>query len=444
MSDHNIERLSAEEALGRARGNRYRRYPSPDRDGNRLYPDASPVGSVGFRFTRDDTIFAIGSCFARNVERALVRSDFRVLSQDVDLGPVGASLEDGTNFFNKYSVHSILNDLTWALERDRFPGEACLYAHPSGGVLDCQLGMARLDFPVADVLDFRRRYLDAMAAVATADVVILTLGYVETWFDRVTGLYLNVAPPPVLIAAHPGRFEFRVLGYRDVLDALERIHDLLLRHRRAPLRMLITVSPVPLNSTFRDQDVLVANAYSKSVQRAAIDQFLVGREGVDYFPSYEFVTLSAPAAAWSPKDYRHVSPSMVDRIMAEVLARYGETQAADRLTASALRASARSLLKAEQPQAALDAIGRHRDVADTDPDLLLVEATAARRLGLNERAAEVLEKVVALDPDRAAAIERLIQLCRPLRNDARARELLADHARRFPDRVEFRDRTQWL
>jgi len=75
--------------------------------------------------------------------------------------------------------------------------------------------------------------------------------------------------------------------------------------------MLVTVSPVPLLSTFRDVDVLVANTYSKSVQRAAIDEFIADADGVDYFPSYEFVMLSNPTIAWSRGDYRHVNADLV-------------------------------------------------------------------------------------------------------------------------------------
>lgn len=443
MSDgHNIERLPAPRAMARARANDLRRYPSPDRDGDRLYPLASPTVTPSFRIGPGDTIFAIGSCFARNVEKALEGAGRRVLSREFDLGIIGETLEDGANFFNKYSIHSVLNELRWALERPTFPGREALYEVGEDRFVDPQLGMARLDFPLEEVLAFRHRYLDAMAAVRDADVVILTLGYVETWWDRRLGLYLNVVPPAQLVKAEPDRFEFRVLSYRDVLEGLEDLYALLRRHRAKPLRMLVTVSPVPLLATFRDMDVLVANAYSKSVQRAALDEFLIGKEGVDYFPSYEFVTLSNPAVAWSRGDYRHVSPDVVTRIMDNVLGRYVEG-AAPGMSRDALRSSAKMLAKLGQHEDLVALAAAHRDLADADAEVLMLEATAARKLERLEDSFGALERARAVDPARPEALERLIMLCRPLRRKDRARELLDAHAAAFPARAEFRDKVTW-
>lgn len=444
----NIERIGADQAFLRARRNDLRRYPSPERDGERLYPLASPTVTPSFRIEATDTIFAIGSCFARNVEKALEGAGLRVLSREFELGEIGASIEDAANFFNKYSIHSVLNEVRWALERETFPGRAILYEIGPDRFVDAQLGMARLDFDADTILAFRHRYLDAMAAVAEADVVILTLGYVETWFDRKLGLYLNVVPPMQAVRAEPDRFEFRVLSYHDVLEGLEELHALLLRHRRKPLRMLVTVSPVPLLATFRDMDVLVANAYSKSVQRAALDEFLIGREGVDYFPSYEFVILSNPAVAWSRGDYRHVSADVINRIMDNVLTRYLGAGAgagpAPGLSREALLSTVKMLMKLDNHQEVVDLIGRHRDLADRDAEILMHEATAARRLARLEQSYDALGKAREIAPNRPDALERMILLCRPLRRRSEARALLSEHARSFPARSEFRDKVTWV
>ena len=443
MGDGHIERITAADAFVRAKGNAQRRYPAPDRDGDRLYPLASPVASPSFSIGRDDTVFAIGSCFARNVEKALASAGKRVLSQEFDLGEIGESIGDAANFYNKYSIHSVVNELRWALERDTFPGADVLYRMGENRYMDAQLGMARLDFDEDTILAFRHRYLDAMAQAAEADVVIVTLGYVETWYDTKLGLYLNVSPPMQAIRAEPERFEFRVLSYADVMEGLRALHALLLKHRTKPLKMLITVSPVPLLATFRDMDVLVANAYSKSVQRAALDEFTLGLEGVDYFPSYEFVTLSNPTVAWSRNDYRHVSGEIVQRIMSEVLTKYVEGDDGEEMTADGLLASVRMLLKLEDHEEALATCAAHRDLADASPEVLILESTAARKLERLEDSFDILSKVTEIAPARPDALERMIMLCRPLRRKDAARDLLGTHANRFPDRVEFRDRVTW-
>lgn len=464
--DRNIECISAHAAFQRARKNDLRRYPTPDKDGDRLYPMAQPAARPSFRIGPDDTIFAIGSCFARNVERALEAAGKRILSREFELGEIGESIDDGANFFNKYSIHSVLNEIRWALERDTFPGAAVLYPAGTDKFFDLQLGMAKLEFPVDKIVDFRHRYLDGMAAVAQADVIILTLGYVETWFDRKLGLYLNIAPPLTSINAEPERFEFRVLSYHDILDGLNALHALLMKHRKKPMKMLVTVSPVPLLATFRDMDVLVANTYSKSVQRAALDEFLIGKEGVDYFPSYEFVTLSEPSQVWSKSDYRHVSNKIVDRIMGNVMDQYltaGATPAAKaaapaevafapvadtpevgkgagRQPVGRLLAILKELAKLNRNVEILQTCVKNREIADRDCDILLFEARAARKENRIDLSHEALVKAVALSPERPDALERLATVSRQAGKPGDVDELLARHARLFPDRAEFRDK----
>jgi tetratricopeptide (TPR) repeat protein len=440
-----IERISASEAMSRARSNGLRRYPSPERDGTRLYPLASPDVRPSFEIGPDDTIFAIGSCFARNVEKSLEAAGKRVLSRVFELGEIGESLGDAANFFNKYSIHSVTNEIRWAVERETFPGEALIYPLGKGRYCDSQLGMAKLEFPMEEILAFRHRYLDAMAQVLDADVVIVTLGYVETWYDRELDLFLNVSPPAPLIKAFPDRFEFRVLSYQQIMDGLEELYQLLLKHRKKPLKMLVTVSPVPLLSTFRDMDVLVANAYSKSVQRAALDEFTRDKAGVDYFPSYEFVTLSNPKIAWSRGDYRHVSPDVVNRIMAAVLEAYvqgGNTEGA--ATREGLISSVKQLHQLDEQEAILALLGDHPHLVEEDGQLLMSKAAALRRLGRLDEAWESLSQAVEVAPERPLALERLITLTRPLKKLEEGRALLEQHRQRFPRRNPFRERIDWL
>ncbi len=448
--DRPIEVTSAANALARASENDLRRYPAPDRDGDRLYPLAAPHCTPTFKIGSSDTIFAIGSCFARNVERALATAGKVVLSRNFDLGAIGEGLGDAANFFNKYSIHSVINEVRWALERDSFPGAQLFYEIGRQSYSDCQLGLAKLEHPIEDILAFRHRYLDAIAQVATADVVILTLGYVETWYDRELGLYLNVAPPVRLVKKTPERFEFRVMSYADVLQGLEELYALLLRHRTKPLKMLVTVSPVPLLATFRNMDVLVANAYSKSVQRAALEEFVRGKPGVDYFPSFEFVTLSNPTIAWSRGDYRHVSPDVVNRIMSDVLSNYVEAHPGSEsgdmpaLTSETLLSTARMLSKLEEHQQVAELMEANRAIADGDGELLMLEAVSLRQLGRDEDAWDRLATAVKVDPARPVALERLITLCRPLRRREDAARLLDLHAQRFPKRSEFRGKIGWV
>ena len=439
MTDNPLSSISAADAYANAKSNKLRSYPSPDRGGDRLYPLASPSAKPSFTMKPTDSVFTIGSCFARNVETALTGIGMTVTSNEDQLGVVGDSLRFAPNFFNKYSIHSIYNDLKWAFERDTYPGDDIIYPmHKDGLYADMQLGMSKLEFAMDDIRDFRKRYLDVVARAKDADVVIITLGYVETWYDKKLGLYLNTSPPQPLIKADPDRFEFRVLSYNDVLRALHDVHALLVKHRTKPLKMLITISPVPLLSTFRDMDVLVANTYSKSVQRAAIDAFINDVDGVDYFPSYEFVTLSHPDLAWSRGDYRHVSPDLVARIMSHLVAQYVEGGHVAPMTTQTLLASARMAYKLADYAGIKTLHSQYHTLFAENFELMMLLGDSYVATDDITAAFPIFEAAHVMAPEKGGPMERMITLCRPMRDPEQAKALMVKHAALFPKRGNFR------
>ncbi|SHL71509.1 GSCFA family protein [Roseovarius marisflavi] len=449
MTSNAVYSSTSSQAFENARKNTLRRYPAPDAGGERLYPLVSPSVSPTFSIGKTDSVFAIGSCFARNLEGALHRAGMNVLSRQIDLGTIGQNVGAASNFLNKYNASSILNDLRWALDRDSFPGEDIIYPVSDEVYCDPQLGLIRLPYPLADIMDMRARYLDAMAQVITADVVIITLGYVETWYDKELDLYLNIAPPPRLCAKFPDRFEFRVLGFEDVRQALEDIYVLLKKHREKPLKMLLTVSPVPLVSTFRDVDVLVANTYSKSVQRAAAETFVAGKPDVDYFPSYEFVTLSNPEICWARGDYRHVSPDVVARIMSNVLVNYAPdfdvpgTYQGTSMTTEATFATARLLMKLGEGDELAGLFSQNRALFSGQETLLAQIVETLQKSAHVKLAADALEELVTLAPHKPLILQRLISLTsRDPEDQEKTRQLLAIHSERFPARSDFRTRIE--
>ena len=156
----------------------------------------------------------------------------------------------------------------------------------------------------------------------TADLVIVTLGLTETWFDRTTKLALTEAPSPRLMKDYPDRFGFRQLYYPDCVTLLKSICALLRKYGKPDLNIVFTLSPVALRRTFTGQDVIVANMMSKSTLRSAVGETVTKTEGVDYFPSYEAAMLSDPLLVWQG-DRRNVTDFIVAQIMGEFTRRYG-------------------------------------------------------------------------------------------------------------------------
>ncbi|MFN4059006.1 MAG: GSCFA domain-containing protein [Roseinatronobacter sp.] len=317
-----IQKISAGQAFELAKRNPQSRYPKPGNGQERLFPVPRPVGRPSFKLALDNKVFTLGSCFAREVDRALRGLGFQVLSREANLDAEVERAGKDESLYNKYTVHSILNEIRWALDPDApHPGGDALLPTGGGKWCDPQLGGSTFSGTFEQMMAFRGSFVQTMQRVREADVIIITLGLVEAWFDKNSGLYLNAAPPPRAVVSEPDRFELHVLDYQEIISALEEVHALLSRFGKPGWKMLLTVSPVALLSTFRDQDVLVANMYSKSVQRAAAEAFVLRHENVDYFPSYEFVTLGDPKTNWT-HDYRHVHPRVVNRIMSSVMAAY--------------------------------------------------------------------------------------------------------------------------
>lgn len=91
---------------------------------------------------------------------------------------------------------------------------------------------------------------------------------------------------------------------------LDGVVGLLRRFSRLDQKIVLTVSPVPLLATFTDNDVIVANCYSKSLLRVAAEYMRYQYANVDYYPSYESVTLSDRQTTWLD-DLHHVEDAIV-------------------------------------------------------------------------------------------------------------------------------------
>lgn len=279
--------MDAAEAWARTARNKQARWNyDPPRFGQ------SPVGVIHhpkFKLNSTDKFFCIGSCFARNIEEHLIYSRMEVLSKRVY-----SPLEEWSNrpnaFMNKYTLSSMLNELRWVTEP--VDVSADMFFEVDGGWLDPQLSPAAHPTSFERVVE-RRYYLsnEVFSRVRQADVVVVTLGLVEAWFDNMTGLWLNGSPPLRNIKAQPGRFSFTVTSVAQNRDWLEQVRRAL-KALNPAARIIVTVSPVPMDTTFSARDSAVAHTLSKARLRVVADEFVQQYEDADYFPSFEMVSLA--------------------------------------------------------------------------------------------------------------------------------------------------------
>jgi hypothetical protein len=169
----------------------------------------------------------------------------------------------------------------------------------------------------------RRRALltELMRRIVDCSVVVITLGLSEAFYDHELELVLNTTPA----RGARGRVSFCVLSYEESLEALESAHDLLRERGHPEVQIVVTVSPVPLEATFRAEDIVVANAYPKACLRTVAEAWSQRHENVHYFPSYEIVTSSSRDSVWS-MDGRHVRDEAVEHVVRIFTDAYVEEQ----------------------------------------------------------------------------------------------------------------------
>jgi hypothetical protein len=251
-----------------------------------------PAFEVPFRLNPADKIFTIGSCFARNVEQVLMDRGFSLPAREVLKKPEFIKTHRMGWILNNYAAPSIYNEIAWAFDEEDYPAEELIAEMLPGKFVDLNFSPS-LRPDSKEVVDNRRRAIrEIYRSSAECRVVIMTLGLSEVWFDRRTGTYLNVSPRPFMLRNEPTRFRLHVLSHAETLGYLIKAVDLLRKHGRSDQHLILTVSPVPLMTTHRTQDVIVANTYSKSVLRAAAEEIVASYSSATYFPSYESFVLS--------------------------------------------------------------------------------------------------------------------------------------------------------
>jgi hypothetical protein len=165
-----------------------------------------------------------------------------------------------------------------------------------------------------------------------------------------------------------------------------------------------------MNYTYTSNDVMVANTYSKSVLRAAVEEAINTFPNVFYYPSYETVILSQRDLAWE-NDMMHVQPKMVKKIVSRMIAKYAvnrENYAASDI--ESIRLDFEDILK-QSSKLIKEFIGKNLNLISTDPALAYASIEQYLRFSNIESAKELYElSNKILDPDISSFANALIHL----------------------------------
>lgn len=263
-----------------------------------------------------------GSCFAQHISRALVGRGISWVDAEPAPGRTPAALSRKFNYGiyssrtgNIYTAAQLLHWVTLALT----PGWVDLVELWEDGerVRDSlrplvePLGFASQEEARkslrSNALAFRR-------SIEQADVFVFTLGLTEGWENAETQQPYPLCPGTSAGVFDPGRHLFRNYTYPEIYEDLTEALSLMWTIN-PDLKVLLTVSPVPLTATASGDHVLVATTYSKATLRAVAGDLARNFDTVDYFPSYEIIASHPSRATFFEPNMRTVAQAGVDYVM---------------------------------------------------------------------------------------------------------------------------------
>ncbi len=314
--------LSGPEAVAQRKNNPFATWGNRGQK-NRIEPVTKPGFDVPFKMKPGEKIFTVGSCFARHVERVLIERGFDIPMRALFDRPEFAGIDTGV--VNNFGTPSIYNEFAWALGEQDFVAEDHFVEVQNSKFVDMHVINSVRPADYQTVVNRRAAITGAYRSFMECQVVVITLGLVEVWYDSTTGYYLNAAPRPTMLRNEPDRFKLHVLSFDEVYAYLEKTVDLIQKHGKQGVQIIITISPVPLAATHRADDVIVANSYSKSVLRTAADTIIAKRDRITYYPSFESVSISDRSLTWKD-DFTHVTDEIVAVNINRMVDAYVETK----------------------------------------------------------------------------------------------------------------------
>ena len=283
-----------------------------------------------FDIHKETKIATAGSCFAQHITRHLKQNGFKLL----DLEPPPPGLPEASHqkfgysmfsarYGNIYSVRQLLQ-LTQEASGDRSP-ENFIW-EKNGKFFDAlRPGVEPEGFDTPEeVFDHRQIHISRVKEVyKKMDLFIFTLGLTEMWIHKESGTVYPTAPGVLAGQYNDDAYEFKNAQFEEIKEDFSKFQATLKKLRgEKPLKLILTVSPVPLTATASGDHILKSTTYSKSILRAAAGQISHNEAGIDYFPAYEIVSNPRMHSSAFSENLRSVRDEIVEVVMKHFFAEH--------------------------------------------------------------------------------------------------------------------------
>lgn len=289
--------------------------------GNVPPAEIDPVVGPKFLIESTHKIATAGSCFAQHISRFIKENGYNFFVPEAGHALLSTDVRREFNygtFSARYGNIYTTRQLIQLLER------AYGLRKASDDVWETRKGFIDpyrpyiQDNGFASMEEFQAdrlvHYEAVRQIVEKSDIFVFTLGLTECWENVEDGMVYPVCPGCGVGTFDAERHRFRNLNVSEVIADLHAAIEFL-SSRNPSIRILLTVSPVPLIATYAPSHVLVSTTYSKSVLRVAAQDAKERFPNVDYFPSYEIITGPSSRGAYYGPDLREIENDGVAHAM---------------------------------------------------------------------------------------------------------------------------------
>jgi hypothetical protein len=285
------------------------------------YGDIDPVSDVKFDLAPSEKIVTAGSCFAQHLASRLKAANYNYLVTEPPHPLLTAEMARTFNYGtfsarygNIYTPRQLLQLIKRAYGQfvpvDEMWGLNGALVDPFRSQIQPNGFASVSEFRI----DRRRHFQATRRAFEEMDVFIFTLGLTEAWLDRRDGSVYPTAPGVAGGSFDSDHYAFHNFSLPEIVSDMTAALDLL-RQQNSRLKVILTVSPVPLVATASMRHVLQATTLSKSILRVACEEVCRESPLNYYFPSYEIVTGNTVSGNYFLADRRSVAPEAVNHVM---------------------------------------------------------------------------------------------------------------------------------
>lgn len=203
--------------------------------------------------TKQTRFFTMGSCFARNLSKSL--NDNGYVSHHMEIAE-----HINTTFANRVFVDWLRDGEIDEAIRER----------------------------LMEMLPRHVRKADIIQVIRDSNVFILTLGVAAAFFDRETGAFVLPRSSALNSRALAEKYLFRTTSVAENVE--NALHLIAFVRSIAPdIKIIVTVSPVPMLASFEHESAVQADCLSKCTMRLAAHEIVNNSNlaNILYWPSFE-------------------------------------------------------------------------------------------------------------------------------------------------------------